>query len=275
MDHAYVVYSTSVILMKQMVSTIKSISVITVFLFFGCEGMTLQWNDEISHRWAFLRAKQGQDGLIQLSSKNTGVTFQNDITRELIAANRALLNGSGVTTGDVDGDGLIDIYFCRTEGSNVLYRNLGGWKFEDITDKAGVACKDQFSTGTVLSDIDGDNDLDLLVTALGGPNAVFLNDGSGQFHEVTKEAGLAGNSGATTMALADVDGDGDLDIYMANYKTILAKDIYTPFELSYDEIVSEEMAATKSGRSSSITIPSKFVGTRSYGSKWQRRMHSI
>ncbi len=228
-----------------MVTTIKSIGIMTAFLFFGCEGMTLQWNDEISHRWADLRAKQGQAGLIQLSSKNTGVTFQNDISRELIAANRALLNGSGVTTGDVDGDGLIDIYFCRTEGSNVLYRNLGGWKFEDITEKAGVACKDQFSTGTVLSDIDGDNDLDLLVTALGGPNAVFLNDGSGQFHEVTKEAGLAGNSGATTMALADVDGDGDLDIYMANYKTILAKDIYTPFELSYDEIVSEENGGYK------------------------------
>ena len=221
--------------MKQMVTTIKSIGIMTAFLFFGCEGMTLQWNDEISHRWADLRAKQGQAGLIQLSSKNTGVTFQNDISRELIAANRALLNGSGVTTGDVDGDGLIDIYFCRTEGSNVLYRNLGGWKFEDITEKAGVACKDQFSTGTVLSDIDGDNDLDLLVTALGGPNAVFLNDGSGQFHEVTKEAGLAGNSGATTMALADVDGDGDLDIYMANDKKRSVRDIYPLSERVFEK----------------------------------------
>ena len=93
MDHAFVVYSTSVILMKQMVTTIKSIGIMTAFLFFGCEGMTLQWNDEISHRWADLRAKQGQAGLIQLSSKNTGVTFQNDISRALIAANRALLNG--------------------------------------------------------------------------------------------------------------------------------------------------------------------------------------
>ena len=223
--------------MKQMVSTIKSIGVMTAFLFFGCEGTTLQWHDEISHRWAYLRAKQGQDGLIQLSSKNTGVTFQNDITRELIAANRALLNGSGVTTGDVDGDGLIDIYFCRTEGSNVLYRNLGNWKFEDITDKAGVACKDQFSTGTVLSDIDGDNDLDLLVTALGGPNAVFLNDGTGHFHEVTEEAGLRGNSGATTMALADVDGDGDLDLYMANDKTRSVRDIYPLSERSFDTTV--------------------------------------
>jgi len=91
LDHAFVVYSTSVILMKQIANTIKSIGVMTAFLFFGCEETTLQWQDEIGHRWAGLRAKQGQDGLIQLSSKKTGVTFQNDITRELIAANRALL----------------------------------------------------------------------------------------------------------------------------------------------------------------------------------------
>ena len=212
-------------------------------IFMQCESSN--WQSEESHQWKVLSPKGANTGLTPLYSDQTRVDFRNFVSKKNIVHNRHLLNGSGVTTGDVDGDGLIDIYFCRTEGSNVLYRNLGGWKFEDITDKAGVACKDQFSTGTVLSDIDGDNDLDLLVTALGGPNAVFLNDGSGQFHEVTKEAGLMGNSGATTMALADVEGDGDLDIYLANYKTILAKDIYTPFELSYDEIVSEENGGYK------------------------------
>ncbi|HHZ99495.1 MAG TPA: VCBS repeat-containing protein, partial [Candidatus Marinimicrobia bacterium] len=216
------------------------IGVISTLLFFGCEKTTLQWQDEGSHRWAHLRTKRGQDGLIQLTSEKTGVTFRNGISREQIAANRALLNGAGVTTGDVDGDGITDIYFCRTDGPNVLYRNLGGWEFEDITEKAGVACADQFSTGSVFADLDGDNDLDLLVTAIGGSNALFMNDGNGLFTEVTEGSGLASNTGATTMALADVDGDGDLDLYLANYKAILAKDIYTPFELSYDEIVSEE-----------------------------------
>ena len=57
------------------------------------------------------------------------------MSKENIAHNRHLLNGAGVATGDVDGDCLADIYFCKTDGPNVLYRNLGGWKFEDITDK--------------------------------------------------------------------------------------------------------------------------------------------
>jgi hypothetical protein len=202
-------------------------------IFMQCESSN--WQSEDSHRWKEVSPKGANTGLVPLYSDQTRVDFQNFVSKKNIVHNRHLLNGAGVTTGDVDGDGLIDIYFCRTEGSNVLYRNLGGWKFEDITDKAGVACKDQFSTGTVLSDIDGDNDLDLLVTALGGPNAVFLNDGSGQFHEVTKEAGLMGNSGATTMALADVDGDGDLDIYMANDKKRSVRDIYPLSERVFEK----------------------------------------
>ena len=89
-------------------------------------------------------------------------------------------------------------------------------------------------------DVDGDGDLDLLVTALGGPNAAFINDGSGRFSEATDQLGLTGSSGATTMALADVDMDGDLDLYLTNYKTVMAKDIYSPFERSFHQIVSED-----------------------------------
>ena len=217
--------------------SLRLFSFILLSLFVQCSKVS--WFSEEGFRWKHLSPKEGGLGFQKLSGDLTAIQFKNFVSEENIVTNRHLLNGSGVTTGDVDGDGLTDIYFCRTEGSNVLYRNLGNWKFEDITEEAGVACKDQFSTGSVFSDIDGDNDLDLLVTALGGPNAVFMNDGSGRFKEVTEEAGLRGNSGATTMALADVDGDGDLDLYMANDKTRSVRDIYPLSERTFDKTVRE------------------------------------
>ncbi len=160
----------------------------------------------------------GRVGFTRMPSTTTGVTFTNRLSQVTLASNRLLEIGSGVALGDVDGDGLVDLYFCRTEGPNVLYRNRGQWKFTDITDTAGVACPDQFSTGAVLVDFDGDGDLDLLVNSLGGGTRAFLNDGQAKFSELI-ESGLARQLGATSMALADVDGDGDLDLYVTNYRT--------------------------------------------------------
>ena len=210
-----------------------------LFLFFHFQCNSVSWYSEEGFRWKRLSPKGIPSGLKKTSGDLTGIEFQNFVSKENIAKNRHLLNGAGVTTGDVDGDGLTDVYFCRTDGPNVLYRNLGGWEFEDITEKAGVACADQFSTGSVFVDIDGDKDLDLLVTALGGPNAAFLNDGAGNFDEMTQEIGLHLNTGATTMALADVDGDGDLDLYMANDKTRSVRDIYPVNERTFDMTVRE------------------------------------
>lgn len=199
---------------------------------------TITWHDEDGFRWAALSLPWfGRDGFKQLASSETGITFINKLTREQIGNNQHLLNGSGVAVGDINGDGRADIYFCGLNGSNVLYKNLGNWKFEDITLAAGVACLDQFSTGAALADIDGDQDLDLLVTTLGGPNYVFLNDGLGNFTDVTKTAGLEGNSGATSMALADIDGDNDLDLYVANYKKSTVKDHYLPQDLEFNRVV--------------------------------------
>src|SRR5207247_5834589 len=118
----------------------------------------------------------------------------------------------------IDGDGLCELYFCRLDGPNVLYRNLGNWKFEDITAMAGVACADQFSQGTLFADVDGDGDLDLLVNSVGGGTRLFLNDGKGKFTEATN-TGLVGKFGAMTMALGDVDGDGTLDLYVGSYRS--------------------------------------------------------
>jgi hypothetical protein len=110
----------------------------------------------------------------------TGITFQNSVSDSLLLGNRILGQGAGVALGDVDGDGLVDVFLARTEGCSALYRNLGGWRFEDITKTAGVGACDRHSTGTALVDIDGDGDLDLIVLATTGPNAVFVNDGKGQ-----------------------------------------------------------------------------------------------
>lgn len=162
-------------------------------------------------------------GFEKLGVDRTGVEFRNEVAEQKVAFNRNLENGSGVALGDVDGDGLCDVYFAGLDSENRLYRNLGGFRFEDITSAAGVACAGQPSTGVALADVEGDGDLDLLVNALGGGTRLFLNDGHGQFTE-RKEAGLATTHGSTSMALADLDGDGDLDLYVTNYRETNYKD---------------------------------------------------
>ena len=157
-------------------------------------------------------------GFTLMDPARTGLTFTNVLSDARAAENQIRLNGAGMAAGDVDGDGLADLYFCGLENANVLYRNLGNWRFEDVTVRAGVACADQYSTGAVFADVDGDNDLDLLVGSLGGGVRLFRNDGAGRFSEDPK-AGLARRYCVTTLALADVDGDGDLDLYVCHYRT--------------------------------------------------------
>src|SRR5262249_20488726 len=79
------------------------------------------------------------------------------------------------------------------------------------------SCGNQASSGAVFADVDGDGDLDLLVSGIGSGVRLFLNDGKGHFREATAEAGLKSNFASMSMALADIDGDGDLDLYVVNY----------------------------------------------------------
>src|SRR6185369_5180471 len=181
------------------------------------------WKEGKGYRSAeFTLPKAGHAGFQMLPPEQTGITFTNFLASERHLTNQILLNGSGVACGDVDGDGWCDVYFCGLDGPNKLYRNLGNWKFEDITESAGVACPNLDATGAVLADIDGDGDLDLLVNSVGGGTHVFLNDGKGHFTESATP--LNPRRAGTSMALADIDGDGTLDLYVANYRTVTLRD---------------------------------------------------
>ena len=131
----------------------------------------------------------------------------------------------GVALLDYDGDGLLDVYLVtgaelgtareRVPHRNALYRNLGGWKFEDVSKAAGVDLA-AWGSGACAGDFDGDGRLDLYVTNW-GPNALFRNRGDGTFEDVAGKTGVAAGGWSTGCTFFDADADGDLDLYVARY----------------------------------------------------------
>jgi hypothetical protein len=161
----------------------------------------------------------GKVGFTLQSPEQTGVTFTNELRGDAFLTNAVAHNGSGVAIGDIDGDNLPDIYLCNLQGPSRLYKNLGNWRFENL--KIGAAaCEGQFSTGATFADIDNDRDLDLLVNAISAGTRLFLNDGKGAFAEKT-DSGLSRTNSGTSLALADIDADGDLDLYSAHYADVM------------------------------------------------------
>ena len=161
-----------------------------------------------------------------LASVQTNITFTNQLeNKELFNILYYLYyyNGGGVATGDINNDGLPDIYFtANSKGNNKLYLNRGNFSFEDITDKAGVAGTADWCSGVTMADVNGDGFLDIYVAAisqhhgLAGHNEFFINDGKGHFTESAAMYGLDFSGFTTQTAFFDYDHDGDLDCYILN-----------------------------------------------------------
>ena len=133
-------------------------------------------------------------------------------------------NGGGVAAGDVDGDGRPDLYFTSNLGSDRLYLNRGGYRFEDATARAGVAGPTGWKTGVTMADVDGDGRLDIYVSTvsyrgLRGHNALYINNGDGTFTDRAHDVGIDFEGYATQAAFFDYDGDGDLDLFTLSYST--------------------------------------------------------
>ena len=191
-----------------------------LIVFGGCwfthAAPTLNWVESNGFRSAEIQPGiPRKPGFTRMELQSTGVTFTNRLTGDAYATNAVAHNGAGLAIGDVDGDGWPDIYLCTLQGANELFRNLGDWRFERV-EIGAAACAGQFSTGAVFADVDGDGDLDLLVTGIVAGTRLFLNDGHGHFSESTNTQ-LSRTGSTTSMALADIDGNGTLDLYCTHY----------------------------------------------------------
>lgn len=157
--------------------------------------------------------------------KETGIDFENKTvnTKEFnIFSYRNFYNGGGVAIGDINNDGLSDVFFTANMGSNKLYLNKGNWKFEDVSLSAGFTDKKKWSTGVALVDINNDGYLDIYVCNAGNQpgvdteNELWINDGKLHFTEQAAKYGLNDSGFTTHAAFFDYDADGDLDCYILN-----------------------------------------------------------
>ena len=142
--------------------------------------------------------------------------------------------GGGVCTGDYDDDGLADVYLTRPHGGGRLYRNLGQFKFEDVTDQAGLAEPDVWGQGVTFVDIDNDGDLDLFVCCHDCPNRLYINQGDGTFRDEAKLFGLDFVGPSVMMAFADYDCDGDVDGFLLTNQRPQTKYQIRPSYLDFD-----------------------------------------
>ena len=174
----------------------------------------------------FISCNRTETLFASLSPSQTGIHFENNLEKKKLFNILYFLyyyNGGGVATGDINNDGLTDIYFtANSKGNNKLYLNKGNFQFEDITEKAGVAGNSDWCSGVTMADVNSDGWLDIYVSSvnnrygLKGHNELFINNKNGSFAERSKGYGLDFSGLTSQSAFFDYDHDGDLDCFIVN-----------------------------------------------------------
>src|SRR5215470_11544914 len=206
-----------------------------------------------------------------LSPSRTGIDFTNTLEKKKAFGILYFLcyyNGGGVAIGDINNDGLPDIYFtANSKGHNKLYLNKGNFEFEDITDKAGVAGTADWCTGVSMADVNGDGLLDIYVSAVSGKfglqghNELFINNGNNTFSERSKEYGLDFSGFTTQTAFFDYDHDGDLDCYILNQSYHAHENIVdTVHRHDYDSLSGDRLYRNDLSTTGKFTDVSKQAG---------------
>jgi hypothetical protein len=188
----------------------------------------------------------------QLNLSDIGLEFENPLDFDAdfnIYKYRNFYNGGGVAFGDINNDGLLDVYMTANMRDNRLYLNKGDFQFEDITEQAGVAGDRSWSTGVSMADINGDGLIDIYISNSGDvagdnkQNELFINNGDLTFTERGEEYGLADRGFSTQASFFDYDKDGDLDLYLLNnsYRAIGSFNLQMNERGSRDEVGGDKL----------------------------------
>ena len=215
-------------------------------------------------------------GFVQHLAPGTGIDFANKIT-ETAELNPFtffnVYNGGGVAIADIDQDGLPDVYFTANQLENRLYRNKGGFQFEDITASAGVAGVGGWTTGVTTADVNADGLLDLYVCRSGPEgtapadlqNLLYINNGDATFTESARLYGLIDEAQSNHAAFFDYDRDGDLDLYLVNHPLGFGDHIQTRLKKAQAPTNQESDRVFRNNGNGSFEDVTDAAGLRNYG----------
>lgn len=208
----------------------------------------------------------------ELNATSTGINFNNKLVENdsLNYFNyTSMYSGGGISVGDINNDGLVDIFFTGNMTSNKLYLNKGNLQFEDITQKAAIGGDNRWYTGTTMADVNGDGYLDIYcaVSGLFGSkeNQLFINNGDSTFTEMAQQYGVADSANSTQGTFFDYDKDGDLDLYVANYPIANINSSNFTYKNKMQRVTDKESDKLYRNDGGVFTNVSEEAGVKTYG----------